>query len=85
MKTAALPRACPITGRLYFYCRHDPTEERPTPCEYFIPLSEGHPFAGFCKFNMSKPDSQEPEDFGDLCYSRAAINAVREAEKDREK
>ena len=65
------------TGSTYYQCRHDPTMLNPPPCSFFTPLPPGHPFAGFCRFNMSRPDSKSADDFGDLCNSRAAIDAAR--------
>ena len=78
--SAAKQRISNTNGMIYWQCRHDPTVLNPVPCSFFQPLPHEHPFAGFCRFNMARPDSQSVEDFGDLCHSRAAIDAARAKE-----
>lgn len=78
MTTAARKRYSHYDGRTYWACLHDPTAPAPVPCSFFEPLSAGHPFAGFCKFNMRRADSISPDDFGDLCYSAKAAAAIPE-------
>lgn len=76
--SAAVRRYSHNTGRNYYACLHDPTAMNPKPCSFFEALPSDHPFAGFCRYNMSRQDSRLPEDFGDLCYSRRAVEALRE-------
>ena len=78
MKTAAKKRYSEYAGRAYWECLHDPTLSNPPPCDFFEPLPTGHPFAGFCRFNMSKADSASPDDFGDNCHSANAVAAIQE-------
>lgn len=75
--SAAVRRYSHQTGRHYYACLHDPTVVNPKPCAFFEALPPGHPFAGFCRYNMARQDSQSPDDFGDLCHSSRAVEALR--------
>ena len=80
--TAAVRRYSHQTGRHYYACLHDPTVVNPKPCAFFEALPPGHPFAGFCRYNMARQDSQSPDDFGDLCHSSRAVEALRKPSTD---
>jgi hypothetical protein len=78
MKTAAQKRLSHVTGYSYWACLHDPTNVSSPTCSFFDPLPAGHPFAGFCRFNMARQDSRDANDFTDLCYSSRAVAAIEE-------